>query len=465
MQAKRKATKMKDLTKGNIPKNLLIYAIPAILSGILSRTHTTVDTIMVGIFLGKNALASIGCMDSFRSVLSSLLWGAGMGIAVYISVLISAKKNKETVRAIKSNVSFLLLITLGISVLSIALYKPIFSIFSVGEDIYHDAFIYYSILLASEVAIVGHSVICNTFYALGNSKYAMISSIISCILNVGLNYLFLKVIPLGVLGAAIATAISVYLVFFYGVFNINKECREIYPEKLSLKISKEDLKETWKLAIPCLIQQGIMYTSGAVIQPFINDLNTSAIAAYSICVQLYNICTIFFYSASKGLSTICSQCYGSGQIHLIKKCFFISNLQGLLFSVPVVALMLIFPKTVASLFLQEGELLAINYIVRYITLCFPFVWLAVITNCYHNFYRGVMKPIFATVTTAVYTVARIIFSIALLPSLEMDGVFLGFILAWATEFIVCVIIHLSKKWKTAKYKEMEQGLGCVNKSV
>ena len=456
---------MKDLTKGNISKNLIFYAIPAIFSGVLSRTYSTVDTIMVGIFLGKNALASIGCMNSFRSVLSSLLWGAGMGIAVYISALVSAKKNRDTVRAIKSNVIFLLLITLGISVLSIVLYKPIFSLFAVGDDIYRDAFIYNSILLASNIASIGHSVISNIFYALGNSKYAMVSSTISCILNVGLNYVFLKIIPLGVFGTAIATSISIFSVFIFGVFQIKRECRELYPEKLPMKIYAKDLKEAWKLAVLCLVQQGIMYISSAVIQPFINNLNTSAIAAYSICMQLYDICTIFFYSASKGLSSICAQCYGSGKIHMIKKCFFISNVQGIILSLPIVALMLIFPKTVSFLFLQEGDYITANYIVRYITLCFPFVWLAVITNCYHNFFRGVLKPIFATITTGVYTISRIIFSLALLPSLEMDGVFLGFILSWATEFMVCVIIYLSKKWKSPKYKEMEQALKIENKAV
>lgn len=449
---------MKDLTKGSMPKNLLIYAIPAILAGILSRTHSIVDSIMVGKFLGTNGLAAIGCMNSFRTVLSSLLWGAGMGIAVYIGSLVSTKKNSQAVRALKSNYSFLFLITIIISALAIILYKPLFSIFSVKQEIYNDAFIYYAILIACEVATVGHSLITNTFYAFGNSKFSMIASAISCALNIGLNYLFIKIIPLGVLGAALATFISIFSVFIFGLFRMRKECRILSNEKQPFKIYKEDIKEGWKMAIPCMIQQGVMYISSAVIQPSINTLNSSAIAAYSICIQLYDICTIFFYSASKGLTTVCTQCYGKGKVNLINKCFFISSLQGILLSAPIAIIMIIFPNTVASLFLQEGDLLTASYIARYITLCFPFIALATMTNCYHSFFRGVLKPIFATITTAVYTIARIGFSLALLPSLEMDGVYWGFTLAWATELIVCVIIHLSKKWKTAEFKKMENSL-------
>jgi Na+-driven multidrug efflux pump len=124
--------------------------------------------------------------------------------------------------------------------------------------------------------------------------------------------------------------------------------------------------------------------------------------------------------------------------------------------------MLIFPNTIASLFLQDGDLLTESYIVRYITLCFPFVVFAIVTNCYHNFFRGVMKPMISTTTTTVYTVLRIIFTIILLPTLEMDGVYLGYILSWIIEFILCLIIHISKKWKTPKYKEMEKALRLAN---
>lgn len=454
---------MKDLTKGNIPKNLFLYAIPAILSGVLSRTHSTVDSIMVGQFLGTNALAAIGSMSNFRTVLSSLLWGAGTGVALYIASLVSARKKEEAVRAIKSNITILLIITMIISIIALLLAKPIFKIFAVGLDIYQDAMIYYALLILSEFAIVGHHTISNIFLFTGSSKFAMYSSAISCVLNISLNYLFIKIIPLGVFGTGLATAISLVSVFAFAIYKIRKECRLLSDKKQPFNFNKEEISACCKLAVPCMIQQGIMYVSGAVISPSINGLDSSsAIAAYSVCTQLYNICTIFFYAASKGLLTITTQCYSSGKVNLIKRCFYISIMLSILYSIPVVGLALLFPNFIASLFVQEGDLLTAQYIVRYIALCFPFVVFAILNNCYHNFYRGLLKPNFSTFTTAIYTVARIIFTLLLIPSFQLDGAFYGFILSWMTEFIVCVIIHMSNKWKSPKYIEMEQALKTIS---
>ncbi len=449
---------MKDLTKGSIPKNLLIYAIPAILSILLTRTYSTVDSIMVGKLIGENGLAAIGSTTSFTTTLSSLLWGAGTGIGIYVGSLINANKKELSVRAIKSNLLFLFIVSISISAHAIMIYNPIFKLLIVKDEIYKDALTYYIIILISQFAVTINSCVNDIFYMTGNSSHPFRTSLFNCLANVTLNYLFIAVFKLGVLGAAIATLISALLVFSYNVFVIIKLCRKLYPIKTPFKIYRKDIASAWKLAVPCMLQQGLMYISSAIVQPIVNGISISATAAYSVCLRLYDICTIFFYSVSKGLSSLCSQCYGNGKVNLLKRGFATSLGIALVFSLPLAIFMIIFPRIVASCFLQDTTGLTANYIVRYITLCFPFVVLPILNNLYHNFFRGVLRPTIAMITTSIYSVTRITLSYVLTPSLAMDGIFLGFILSWATEVIVCTIIFISSVWKTPKFKEMEQSL-------
>ena len=172
-----------------------------------------------------------------------------------------------------------------------------------------------------------------------------------------------------------------------------------------------------------------------------------ATASFTVCLRIYDICTIFFYSASRGLSTLCSQCCGNGKAHLIKKGFITSMGLAVVFSAPIVILMLIFPNVVASIFLQNASGQTAGYIVRYIRLCFPFVVLVILNNQFHNFFRGVLVPLLATISTICYSFGRIVFSFTLSPIMGMDGIFLAFILSWATESIICFIMLISKKWR------------------
>lgn len=447
---------MKDLTKGNITKNLFIYAIPAILATLLSRTYSTVDSIMVGKILGETGLAAIGSTTSFMTALSALLWGMGTGISLYIGYLISANKKEQAVRAIKSNLLFLMIISLIVMILAIVFCRPIFSLLYINDEIYNDALTYYVIIMTCKCFSTFNSCVNDIFFITGNSSHAMKTSIVNCVINICLNYLFMAVFKWGVFGAAIATFISLLIVFIYNVFAIKKLYVGLTSVKQPIKLYKEEIVSAFKLAIPCMLQQGIMYVASAVVQPVANRLGNSAIAAFSVCTTLYNICTIFFFSASKGLMAFGSQCYSSGKIQLIKRGFLTSLGLAISFTAPIVILMLIFPNLVAFCFLQDAVGQTAEYIIRYITLCFPFLFLAILNNLFHNFFRSVLKPLLTTITSAVCSITYIAFSFALTPSLAMDGIYWSFIISWASECIVCLIIFFSNVWKTQRYKELEK---------
>ena len=135
----------------------------------------------------------------------------------------------------------------------------------------------------------------------------------------------------------------------------------------------------------------------------------------------------------------------------------ISMRQGIILSVPFMAFFMIFPHYIAGVFLGEGASAeSVDYVVNYIWLCVPFIVCQIINNLFHNFYRGVMKPGIATLTTAVYTVFRIATTYALVWNLGMLGVFLGFVIPWLIEAVLSIALYFSGRWKNEAYRRNEQ---------
>lgn len=323
---------MKDLTAGKISKNLFFYSIPIVFTIILSRTHSTIDKIMIGQFIGENGLAAIGSTSSFITVVSSLFWSFGTGISLFIASNLRSSYPNDVARQIKSGGVLVMAFSAIISLIVIILQKPIFSLLYVGQEIYDDARIYYTILLMGQALLAFNCYAKEVFYYLGKPSYAFRFSLIDCVGNVVLNFIFLKVFNLGVLGAVVATVTVMFISAIFNACFLRKEYKKIYAEKVSVKISKQEFFLIAKLAIPCILQQGVLYLAGALVQPTVNRLGTSYVAAYSVNNEIYNVCTIFFYGSSKAIAVFCMQCVDK-KISTLLKGIFVGIRQGKKFQI------------------------------------------------------------------------------------------------------------------------------------
>ncbi len=447
---------MKDITRGNLSKNFILFAIPVIISGVLSQAYATVDKIMVGQMLGEVGLAALGSTGTFITLMKSIIWGLGTGVSLYVAYLSTRGDARRTVNAIKVNLFCVAGVAVLVSVLAIALYKPIFSMLAIGPEIWHDAFLYYAIYLSGFVLFTFGNAATYIFNAIGNPSFPMKLSIFSCLGNIACNYLLIVVVDLGVAGAAIGSVLVAFLTAILFIVKLGHEFQTLGVGGEKMRFTRGDILPAWRMAVPCMIQQFIMYISGAAVQPAVNLLGTAAIAAYSVSSEIYSICATIFQNSSRGLSPFSAQCYGKGEFGLIKKGVLVSVRQGILLSLPVMALFMIIPNKIAELFLgSNASKESIDYVMIYIFICVPFILCQVINNLFHNFYRGVMMPKIATLTTAVYTVARIVITYSLVWKLGMTGVFLGFAIPWAIEALLSVVIYLSGSWKNEAYKKWE----------
>ena len=445
---------MKDLTQGNVFKKFLIFTLPLIVTGILSQSFGMINSMMVGKILGESELAYIGSTASLIEVLNAVIWGYGTGAAIYVGRLFGSKDIKRMVNAIKTNMLVACGIALLLTVVTLVFYKPIFSLLQVGKDIYHGSFVYYALSVAGLVVFTISWCSVYIFNAVGDSTFPFLMSLITSILTVAGNAFVLMVLKTGVWGTAAVSIVAALVVDIFYIFKYKKLFKSVGAEKQKLVFDKHDILKAASLGIPCMVQQTVMYASSAGVQPVINALGKAAIAAYSICLRIYNLSAVVFQNISKCLSSYCAQCIGSGKISKVNKGIRACLTLGFAFVVPLMALCFIFPEQISGWFFNDTTSESARLVQRYILLCVPFFVFQILNNMFHNFFRGVMAANIAAITTTFYTVVRIVSTYLLVPVWKMDGVYAGFIIAWVLEVILCSAIFFSGKWKSREIKEL-----------
>ena len=451
----RNAFLVKDLTKGNIFKNFLIFTFPLILTGILSQSFGIINSMMVGKILGENELAYIGSTASLVEVLNAVIWGYGTGAAIYIGRLFGSKDIKRMVNAIKTNIIVACGISLVITVVTIVFHKPIFKLLQVGSDIYYGSFIYYAIIIGGLVIFTISWCSVYIFTALGDSKFPLLMSVITSLMTVAGNAFVLMFLKTGVWGTAAVSVIATLVVDICYIYKYKKLFKSIGAEKQKIVFDKRDILKSAALGIPCMFQQTVMYASSAGVQPMINALGQAAIAAYSICLRIYNLNSVVFQNISKCLSSYCAQSVGSGKLSQINKGIRTCLILGFAFVVPLMILCFIFPVQISGWFFNDTSSESALLVQRYILLCVPFFVFQILNNMFHNLFRGAMAANIAAITTTFYTIVRIVSTYLLVPLWKMDGVYAGFIIAWVLEVILCSAIFFSGKWKSKEIRELE----------
>ena len=447
---------MKNMTEGNISKNFIGFAIPIILAGILSQAYGIADSMVVGRLLGEQGLASVGSTAAIITVCSSIIWGLGTGIALYIAILYGSGDFSDMTASVKANLVLIFGFSVTISVSVLAFHKPIFNLFEISENIYDEAFRYFSVYM-SGFAIFSFNGCCMFIInAMGNTSFPFKLSIYTCTVNIIGNIFCITVLGMGVEGAALASVVVAGTESVIYMVKFHREFKKLGVEKQKLKFNFKSIINAWKQGVPCMIQQLVMYLSSAGVQPVVNGLGSGAIAAYSVCLRIYSMNATFFQNSSKSLSNYCAQCIGSGRISLVKKGMKICFRQSFLLTVPVMVLFFIFREFVVSLFYTDAGGESAMYVIRYIILCMPFSIFQIVNNWLHNFYRGVMVPKITTLTTLFYSIVRVAVTYALVPVYGMDGIFFGFIISWIAEAVLGTVILISRKWKSTEYLYLER---------
>lgn len=439
---------MKDLTRGNIYKTFILFAIPLVLSGVLSQCYNLIDTVIAGKFLGNNGLAAIGCTAAFISFSSSIFWGYAAGASIHIAALFGARKYKDIKIAVYHNLGTLTIASIVFALLVVLCDDLILKFLQVDASIYTDAKLYLNIYILGFFLLLLSNNFVHIMNAFGLSSFPFYMSLLSAVLNIAGNILSVTVLKMGVVGIALSTLIAALVVDLFYIYKLRACFKEMGVLENKVAFDFDIIKKISIYALPCSAQQLIMYIAGLVIAPLVNGISSSASAAYTVVQQIYNFSATIYQNSSKTLSNYTAQCVGAGKTEQLGKGVRVGTIQGIAFvSMPILICML-FAKPVCAIFFPAGYTgEGLDYAVLFAQIYLPFIVFNVINNLFHSFYRGTASMKLLVLLTATGAVARIVFSLIFIPGFGMQGMYIGWVLSWVAESILAIASFFCGIWK------------------
>lgn len=443
----------KNITEGNIVKTFIKMAIPLIIGGLLSKAFNLIDMIMAGKLLSDTAIAAIGGTASFITLISSMFWGLGNGTSIYIATLFGSKQYDKAKSAFVTNLLFVFGLSFFISIIAIVFKEGIFNLLKIDETIYSETSNYYVVYLLG-IAFILTNAYCNyVFYAMGDSVFPLLISVLATIINIATKYLFVVYTPYKITGLALSSVLSGIISLVLSVYLILKYYKKIGLKKVSFDIVH--IKKSLPLSFPCMAQQSTLYISSTLLQPIVNGISYEATAGYSVGMKVISLISCAFEAASKCVSTYSAQCMGAKKYDKVTKCLVPGYVQNFLFSLPLILIILIFPDFICKLFFDEKSQNSLELAKMCIPICVPFMFAHIYKNLFHSYFRGVRAMGVLLICTLIYSISHIA-SGYLLAYMGLKGIYWATNIALIIEGIVITIIYFLGLWKPEEYKNWEK---------
>lgn len=309
----RSAAKTTHMTEGNPVRLIMTFAVPLFIGNIFQQIYSLVDTMIAGHFLGDTAIAAIGATSVIYSLLMNLAWGLNNGYCVVLSRVFGAGDKT----AFRKNAAMMIRLNLSIGVLltvfSVAFLKPMMRLLLTPGDIFGQSYIYIVIILSGMLTTIAYNGCAGFLRALGNSKTPLIFLILSSLLNLTLDTVFVVWLHTGIAGAALATVIAQAVsALLCGAF-IFKNYREYLPGRGDWKADKETASEMFSTGFSMALMQCVFSLGSVVLQRSINALDTAVITAHTASRRVYEMLMIPMSTVSSATSTFVGQNYGAGK--------------------------------------------------------------------------------------------------------------------------------------------------------
>lgn len=451
------------LYEGNMRKKYLLFAIPLILSALLSQSYNFINSMLIGKFLGSEAFAATAATAELIEFFNSIFFGYLTGVGIYVSVLFGRNEKAKILNVIKLNFLISTIFAITISVLCNVFCGQIFDLLNVNDEIYKNAESYFRIYVSGLAVFQfnwGFTYIAN---GMGMTKLPLLASVLSGVFNVSLNYLFLSVLGLGIGYSALATDVSIFIVVVFYFIIYKKLFKDFGVSSKGIVFNKEDIKNSFDYGFPSMLQQMTMYSSTAIVSPLANTCSTAALSGYSVANKAKNLILAVYQNSSKANTNLIAQAMGAKRIDKIKQGIKIGIQQGLMFFCVTLALFMIFARQFTGLFLDPAEdAVSFSVSVNIIRFLFPFLFFNVFNNLFHGIFRAIGSGRLMFISTLIYAVSFVAFAylfFAVLPTdLRIYGVYMALSAAYITEMIFAVVIFILGKWKTPEYKALEKDL-------
>lgn len=411
--------KERDLTSGNITSGLWAFAVPLMLGNLIQQFYNLADTWIVGRYIGNIGLAAVGSSYTLMTFLTYIIIGLCLGISTFISMEYG-KKNIEKIRnGIYISFVMILAVTVGIIIIFYGFLDEIIKMLQVPKDTVADMKVYLVYVFIGFFATFIYNYISNVLRAIGNSVIPLIFLGVSVVLNVFLDILFVAVLKMGIMGAAVATVISQYIsalgTFGYYFF----QYPQLKVRKSDIKWNKSNFKSILSLSGFTCIQQSVMNFGILMVQGLVNSFGTTVMAAFAVAVKIDTLAYMPVQDFGNAFSVFVAQNYGANKVQRINEGIKSAVISIIIFCILVSSAVFVFANDFMKIFVSNNQVISVGAEYLRIEGAF-YVGIGILFMLY-GFYRAVDKPVMSVVLTVISLGTRVILAYVL-SSVSFVGV-------------------------------------------
>lgn len=384
-----------DMTQGVVWKQILEFAVPMGIGLVFQQFYNTVDTIVVGRYVGKEALAAVGSVGSIINMLVALSAGLSTGATVLISQHYGAHDDERLSHAVQTTIVVTFLLSVFITIAGLFLIEPMLHFMSTPEDVISESKKYLTIYYGGIIGLLFYNMGSGIMRAVGDSKRPLYFLIFSAVLNIVLDLTFVVVFRLGVAGVAYATILSQIVSAVLTLCVLTKTDESYAIRWKELKIHGNELKSILSIGLPTSVQQAVTSFSNVFVQSYVNILGSACMAGWSTYGKLDAFVLVPMQAITMASSTFVGQNYGAKQIPRARKGVSVSIYLAEAITILLGVLTIIFASPLTRLFTKESDV--IEYSVFFIRLITPFYICNVINQTYAGALRGVGKSMTPTI--------------------------------------------------------------------
>ena len=434
------------MTEGGIFKNLLFFAAPLILGNLLQQMYNAVDSIIVGNYVGSNALAAVGAGASLIYLLIAFSLGASVGAGVIVSQYLGAKDKEGVQKAVHTAMTISIILGLILTAGGILFSRKLLVMMNTPAEILDDAACYLRIYSYGLIFNVVYNMAAGILNAAGNSRRSLMYLAAAAVVNIFMDLLLIAGLKIGVAGAAIATnfsqAISCILALWF-LFRVPADYRISLK---SLRIHKAMALRIIQIGLPTGIQNMVISFSNILIQASINQYGATAVAGFSAYLKIDGFNILPVLSFSMAITTFIGQNYGAGKYDRMKKGMWVTLLMGIVYTVLTGILLLTFSGQIMRLFSEDVGVIAYGQTaMRYFC---PFYWILAILHSLAGTVRGTGKSIPPMVVLLVsLCLFRIVWIQLVLPYYtSIEGIFILYPVSWLVGAVLMILYTWKGKW-------------------
>ena len=438
------------MTEGGIAKKIFFFSVPLILGNLLQQLYNTADSVIVGNFVGSNALAAVGSSTSIICLLIAFAQGVAVGAGVIVAQHLGAKEKQGVEDAVHTALALSAILGVIITAGGVCFSHVLLRWMHTPAEVFDDSALYLQLYFGGLIFSVLYNMAAGILNAAGNSRRSLLYLAIASVTNIVLDLVLIAGFHMGVAGAAVATDISQLVSCVLALRFLGRVHADYRVSIKKIRVQKKMAARIIKIGLPTGIQNMVISFSNVLVQSSVNGFGAAAMAGFGAYMKIDGFNILPVMSFSMAVTTFTGQNYGAGKIDRVKKGMWVTLAMGFAYTILTGILLLTFADPLMRMFTKDAEVIAFGKLAMHY-FC-PFYFLLSILHGLAGTVRGTGKsvPPMVILLTSL-CLFRIIWIQFILPLFgAIDGVFVLYPVSWAFGTVLMILYTWKGKWLVVK---------------